>query len=58
MHRLPLSRRAADYLDRLPVIPFKNGRFLPSAALRRESDFGKVPADLRPPFLGREGLLQ
>jgi hypothetical protein len=34
------------------VIPFKNGWFLPAVALRREGDFGKVPADLRPPFWG------
>jgi hypothetical protein len=26
-----------------PVIPFKNRRFLPSAALRRGDDFGMVP---------------
>jgi len=29
---------------RFPVIPFKNRRFLPSAALRRGGDFGMVPA--------------
>ena len=52
MHRLPRSRRAANYLDRLAVIPFKNRRFWVQAALRRESDFGKVPADLRSPFWG------
>jgi hypothetical protein len=34
------------------VIPFKNEWFLPAVALRREGDFGKVPADLRPPFWG------
>ena len=27
----------------LSVIPFKNRRFLPSATLRREDDFGMVP---------------
>ena len=34
----------------LPLIPFKNRRFLPLPALRRGDDFGMVPPNLRPPY--------
>jgi len=46
-----------------PVIPFKIRRFLGSAALRREGDFGKVPpiwgrpfGQGRPPFYAPAAL--